>query len=291
MGWNEFFSRAKSVLTTELFQIGDTPTTLSTLLLVGLIVLATFRGSRTLRRAVEGRLQKKGGSVGTVGAATALIHYAVLGIGLSIAAQTAGIDLTALFAAGAVFAVGLGFAMQTIAQSFVSGIILLVERSIRPGDIIESEGEPVRVVKMGIRSTVVRTRDGEDIILPNSQLVQGSVTNYTMEDSTIRICFDVGVSYRSDMKLVARTLRESAEALEGRTETPPDVFMEEFGDNAVIFRVAVWIDDPWRRAFSRSALAELIWDAFQEHGIVIAFPQLDLHLDRNVEAALAERAA
>jgi len=85
------------------------------------------------------------------------------------------------------FPVGLGFAMQNIAQNFVSGLILLVERAIKPGDIVEVEGRVVRVLKMGIRTTIARTRDDEEIIIPNASLVQSSVKNYTLEDSYFRI--------------------------------------------------------------------------------------------------------
>src|SRR4030095_8726722 len=100
-------------------------------------------------------------------------------VGLTLALHLAGIKLGAVFAAGAVFAVGLGFAMQNIAQNFVSGVILLVERSIEPGDVIEVNTQVVRVHQMGIRATLVRTLDDEDMIVPNSILVQTTVKNYT----------------------------------------------------------------------------------------------------------------
>jgi small-conductance mechanosensitive channel len=295
MDWKNLFSTIREVLNTQFFQIGDTPITLSTVITVLVIILVTMRGSRALRRAVERRLERRGGSAGTVGAASKLLHYAVLVIGFSVAAQTAGINLTALFAAGAVFAVGLGFAMQTIAQNFVSGIILMVERSIGPGDVLDVEGRAVKVMRMGIRATVVQTRDGEDIIMPNSTLVQSSVTNYTMNNEVTRTRFQVGVVYSADMKLVRDTLLEVGKAFdESAANTEPEVLMIEFGDNSVIFELAVWIADAWRLRSLRSKVADQIWWAFKEQGITIAFPQLDVHFDPPVASgfeALAGRAA
>jgi potassium-dependent mechanosensitive channel len=116
-----------------------------------------------------------------------------------------GLDLK-LFAAGAVFAVGLGFAMQNIVQNFVSGVILMVERTIKPDDVLEVEGDIVRVQKMRIRATMVRTRNEEELIIPNSTLVQGAVKNYTLTDSRFLLGTVVGVTYGSDMQLVREVL-------------------------------------------------------------------------------------
>ena len=295
MDWKTALTQVDDVLNTTFFRIGSTGITLSLVLTIIVIVIATVISARAARKAVEARLAKRGGSEGAVGAAGSLLRYAILSIGLSIAAQTAGIDLTALFAAGAVFAVGLGFAMQTIVQNFVAGIILMSERSIRPGDVIEVEGRPVKVAAMGIRSTVVKTRDGEDIIVPNSNLVQSSVKNLTMDASIVRIRFQVGVVYSSDMALVKQTLEEAARSMpDAVVEEGVDVLLVEFGDNAVVFDVGVWVSDAWRLRQYKSLLAERIWWAFADKGITIAFPQLDVHFDPPVVdglRALSGRAA
>jgi potassium-dependent mechanosensitive channel len=295
MTWNEALEKLGTTLNVEVVRIGATTVTPLTVIAALCIVLGTIWGSRAIRRTLERRLERRGGSAGTVGAVTSLVHYGVLSAGLAVAAQTIGIDLTALFAAGAVFAVGFGFAMQNIAQNFVSGIILLVERSIRPGDIINVEGRVVKILRMGIRATVVETRDSEEVILPNSNLVQSAVTNYTLRETVYRMWFRVGVSYASDMVAVRNALLTAAskveEALAGR---PPEVLLVEFGDNAVLFEVGVWIGDPWRVRALRADLADKIWWSFQEAGITIAYPQLDVHFDPPVGgglAALAERAA
>ena len=132
---------------------------------------------------------------GSAKATARLVHYVVLCVGLSVAVHTLGVNLTALFTAGAIFAIALGFAMQNITQNFVSGIILLVERTIKPGDIIEAEGRMVQVTKLGMRATVVRTWDSDDFIIPNSLLVASTVKNFTLRDRLHRLRCLVGVSY------------------------------------------------------------------------------------------------
>jgi small-conductance mechanosensitive channel len=169
----------QQVLDRELFRISGTPVTLSTVVGVFVFIVATFWISRALRKAAERVLVWKGEQTAVVG------------------------TVTALFAAGAIVAVGLGFAMQSIAQNFVAGIILLSERAIKPGDVLEVEGKLVRVVRMGIRSSVARSRDGEDLIIPNATLIQTTVKNFTLRDSSYRIRARVGVVYGSDMRVVS----------------------------------------------------------------------------------------
>lgn len=273
-------SRAANV---TLFEIAGTRVTVAALLTALLVLLATFWIARWLRRLTERAMERLGTKPGTRGAVAGLVYYLSLLVGIGVSLETAGIDLTGLFAAGAVFAVGLGFAMQSIAQNFVAGVILLTERAIKPGDVLEVDGHVVRVRELGIRTTVATTRNGEDLVIPNALLIQTIVKNYTFENSHYRVRVGVGVSYDSDMKRVRATLERVAEemteqwAVAGRS---PQVFMTGFGDNAVQWEVAIWMGDPWHMPAARSALHEAIWDAFAEAGIVIAYPQLDLHLDR-----------
>jgi small-conductance mechanosensitive channel len=201
-------------------------------------------------------------------------------VGLGVGLQTVGINLGALFAAGAVVAVAVGFAMQNILQNFVSGVILLAERSITESDVLEVDGRIVRVVKMGTRATVARTRDDEEIIIPNSMLVQSSVTNYTLGDSLYRIRAQVGVAYESHMPDVMEVLRAAGESVPNRVlEKDPIVLLLEFGDSSVVFEASIWAEDPWAARVTRSALNMAIWHHLKEAGITIAFPQVDVHFD------------
>jgi small-conductance mechanosensitive channel len=198
-----------------------------------------------------------------------------------------GIELKALFAAGALFAIAIGFAMQNIASNFVSGVILLFERTIKPGDVIEVDGRLMTIKELGIRATLARALNEEDLIIPNSVLVQSTVKNYTLRDTLYRIDATVGVVYASDMRVTMETLRRAADTVPWRSpEREPAILMREFGSSSVDFMVSVWTNDPWALRQQRSVLNEAIWWALKEDGITIAFPQLDVHFDSKMDKAL-----
>ncbi len=275
----------------RLFEIGGTQVTVATLVTIVIAVVVTIGVARFFRRLVEGALVSRGVKSGQAEAIGALLRYVVLVIGFGVALDTVGVELTALFAAGAFFAVGLGFAMQSIAQNFVAGVILLAERSIKPGDILQVEGRVVKVREMGIRASIGRSLDGEDLVIPNGVLIQTTVTNYTLKDAAYKIRVAVGVVYGSDMAVVKATLQRVADEVSKAyavADTTPQVLLTAFGDNSVNWEVAIWMNDPWAVRPAVSALHEAIWWAFKERQIVIAFPQLDVHFDPTVTAGLAE---
>lgn len=274
----------------KLFNLGSTPITVGTLIVIIVVLVASWLVSWGLTRAIKKALSLRGlKDEGTIGVVTRLTHYLVMGAGLFVALRIAGIDLSALFAAGALFAVAIGFAMQNMTANFVSGVILLTEGAIKPGDVLQVEGRMVRVRDMGIRATVARTLDDEDVIIPNSVLVQSAVTNYTYRDSLMRLRVLVGVSYGSDLRQVRKTLEEAAGELSLRSPArDPVILLAEFGSSSVDFEVSVWIDDPWISRRARSDLRQSIWWAFKQEGITIAFPQLDLHLDEPVVESLQQ---
>jgi small-conductance mechanosensitive channel len=238
---------------------------------VSVALILSFILQRALKRTLAHRFAKQ---PGTLAAILRLIHYSIIIIGFGIGLQTIGIDISALFAAGAVFAIAIGFAMQNIVQNFVSGIILLIERTIKPGDILEIEDTVVKVVDMGIRTTVVRTWREEEVIMPNSIFAQAAVKNYTLNDNEFRLGVTVGV------------LEKTAQDLPWRLPQPePRVLLQDFGDSAVIFGVYVNIDDPWKQRVYMSELRKAVWFAFKEAGITIAFTQVDIHFDQPVTEA------
>jgi len=272
-----------------LFKIAGTEVTLFSIILFLLTIVASYIISSLLQRALKKWGQHKfAEKKGTLAAMLRLTHYTVLVIGLGIGLQMIGISLSTLFAAGAIFAIAIGFAMQNVAQNFVSGIILLAERSIKPGDILEVEGIVVKVVDMGIRTTVVRTWREEDMIMPNSIFAQTTVKNYTLQDNLFRLGVEVGVTYDSDMKKVIEVLEEIAHAVPWRSKTgDPRVLLQDFGDSAVIFGVYLTVDDPWKQRIYMSELRKALWFAFKDAGIVIAFNQMDVHFDPPVTDAIA----
>ncbi|MGH7336853.1 MAG: mechanosensitive ion channel family protein, partial [Myxococcota bacterium] len=150
------------------------------------------------------------------------------------------------------------------------------------------EGQMVKVVMLGIRTTVARTLDDEDLIVPNSTLVQSSVKNLTLRDTEYRMRVRVGVAYSSDMAEVDKALLRAAESAPGRLPSfDPRVLLLEFGSSSVDWEVSIWIGDPWRVRVLRSELLLAVWRELQAAGITIAFPQLDVHIDPEVERALA----
>jgi small-conductance mechanosensitive channel len=275
------------------FTVGDTPITLIRVFAAIAVLAAAWMFSAVLRNGLTRGMRARGvTSEGTLAATNRLMHYAVVIVGIGFALKALGVDISTLFAAGAVFALGLSFAMQNIAQNFVSGVILLLERSIKPGDVLEVEGRIVKVREMGIRATYAKTLDDEIIIVPNSTIVQSTVKSFTLRDTQYRLRTKIGVSYDSDMALVRHTLETTAAAFQARVQSQePLVMLLEIAESAVVWEVSVWIDDPWRMRRVRSALQESIWSAFRAEGITIAYSQVDVHLDAKTLEALSKHAA
>lgn len=273
----------------------DNPVTLQDLVVATAILFIARLISRYLRKALQPLADRAEPLVGqkTVKITLRVIHWLIILAGVIVALNTVGVSLSSLsglFTAGAVVTVAVGFAMQNIAQNFVSGALLAAERSIKAGDVLQVEGSVIRVENMGIRTTVARTRDDEEVIIPNSHLVQNTVRNFTYQDSIYRLRAPVGVAYDSDMKLVRRTLEEAAAGLDWRSSAKnPLVLLREFGSSSVLFEVSVWINDPWRAPQLHSELMEAVWFALKDAGVTIAFPQMDLHLDAAVLEALGRR--
>jgi small-conductance mechanosensitive channel len=281
-------SQIEQFMTSELFKVGTTAVTVVTLATALFIVLVSYLLSRGVRHALH-RFLLRGGiaPTGEIGAIERLAHYFIVMLGIMIALRTTGIKLDALFTAGAVFAVGFGFAMQNIMQNFVSGVILLFERTIKPGDVIEVGGQIVKVQQMSIRTTIVRTLDEEDVIVPNSSLVQTNVKNFTLEDNIYRVRVNVGVSYSADVPQVKALLLECARSMDYREKGfEPRVLLLNFGASALEFEASVWMRDPWNHRIAGSQLREAIWAALRDKQIALAFPQLDIHFDSPVAESL-----
>src|SRR5210317_537338 len=288
LNFDNFYDPLLEISSKPLFTLSGTDVTLFSIfifiLLIIVSVVLSFVLQRGLKKTLAHRFQKR---EGTLTALLRLIHYTVVIIGFGIALQTIGINISALFAAGAVFAIAIGFAMQNIVQNFVSGIILMVERSIAPGDILEVEGQVVKVIEMGIRTTVVRTWRDEELIMPNSIFSQSTVKNYTLRDNEFRLGVEVGVHYDSDMKKVIKVLEEAASKITWRLPEPePRVLLQDFGDSAVVFGVYLNVDEPWKQRVYMSDLRKALCFALKDAGITIAFHQVDIHLDPPVNEAI-----
>lgn len=276
------------ILGFQLLHLRGTPITVGSVLTVAVIVAVGWLVSTLIRRSTRRAWLKRGTyDARNIDSLLRLLHYGIVLITLSIALETIGVDLSTLFAAGAIFAIGIGFAMQNVMQNFVSGVILLGERTIRPGDVLEIDGTVVRIEEMGMRSTRVRTRFEEEMIVPNSILVTSTIKNFTLRDPLFRVRTGVGVAYASDLKVVFKALEHTARTFSGAVEgKDPLVLLTEFGSSSVHFEVSVWTDDPWSSRRLLSQLNEAIWWALKDAGVTIAFPQQDIHLDPDVVDAL-----
>ena len=288
MTFQEVLSALDRVLNTEIITLSGQAITAISLITFALIIFLTVTASRLLQKSANRAMDSRSiHDAATRAITTKLISFTVLGVGVATAVTNIGINLGALFAAGAVFAVGISFAFQNVAQNFLSGLILLFERSIKPMDVLEVEDRVVRVEKMGIRATVARTRDDEQLIIPNTVLAQGTVKNFTMSDSHYRIRVPVGVEYGSDLKHVRQVLEQTVSGEQWRSLRDPVVQLMGFGDSSVDYDVSVWTADPWTAPMVSSGLHEEIWWALKGADVVIAFPQLDVHLAPALEAAVA----
>ena len=208
-----------------------------------------------------------------------LLTSVVWAVATMLALSTLGVDLTALWAGSAALLVGVGIGLQGFFNDVVSGFVLLFEGGVAVGNVLEVDGELVRVERIDLRSTRVVTVTGELIVLPNSKVAGEAVINLSQGDSAMRIRVDVGVAYGSDVELVMRLLSEAMAAQPEVLTTPsPAVFFQDFADSSLHFSVTGWLDDPWDRMGIQSRVRMAIDERFRAHNVTIPFPQRDLHI-------------
>jgi small-conductance mechanosensitive channel len=262
-----------------LFEVSQTKISLISFIFILAIVWATFITAKLVQRAVERYLTDKNVAAGPRASISRLTRYTVITVGIITALDTAGISLTSLAALGAVLMVGIGFGLQNIAQNFIAGIILLFERPVSVGDIVQVQGINGKVIDIGARSTIIQTRDDITIIVPNSQFISEQVINESFTGTRIRVCANVGVAYGSDIEKVKSTLLEVAQRHPKILKTPaPGVGFSNFGDSSLDFGLYVWIEDLWEKGAILSDLRFEMERLFREREIEIPFPQRDIHI-------------
>ena len=274
-------SRVRQLLTHE-FSIGAVSISIGSVLLFGLILwLATWIGRivRTLLR--DDVLSRMSVSTGQADAWATLAQWAILVVGILFAAASAGIAGGQLAVLAGALGVGIGFGLQNIVNNFVSGFILIFEQPIKVGDKIEISSLSLlgEVRRIGIRSSTIRTFEGADVVVPNSNLIQSEVINWTLSDSKRRFQVDVGVKYGTDPQRVIDLLLEVAREHERVLKYPePTALFMGFGDSALNFRLNMWSATFDEFFQLRSDMAVRINDMLKAEGIEIPFPQRDLHL-------------
>lgn len=213
-----------------------------------------------------------------------VISYVVFALGLVVGLESLGLNLSSLVVVGGALGIGVGLGLQAIVSNFVAGLILLLEQPIKLGDRIEVGNTMGDVVSLRARSTWIRTNENVVIIVPNSDFINQSVTNWTANDRQVRISLRFGIGYDCDPKTVREITLGVAKAHRDVLPDPPsEVIFIEFGDSSLNFELRVWttqqVQTPMRL---KSDLYFAIFEAFREHKIEIPFPQRDLHI-RSIE--------
>ena len=194
-----------------------------------------------------------------------------------------GVKLTALAVFGGAFGVGIGFGLQKITSNFISGIILLLEKSIESGDLIELEDVYGVIKNINSRYTLIETFDGKEIMVPNEDFMTNRVTNWTFSNTKGRVEILIGVSYDSNVKKAKELILEAANEHPSSLKDPkPSCFLKEFGDSSINFILYFFISDITKgRLGPSSEIMESIWEKFKENEIELPFPQMDVHVKKD----------
>ena len=249
-------------------------------LLVALLVAVFWCSSRTKRFLFNRLLAQSGLDRSVQYAIAQIVSNIVLVLGIFIVLENAGIHLAALAVFAGAVGVGVGFGLQNIASNFISGLVILTERPITIGDRVEVAGIAGQVEHIRARSTVIRTNDNIIMIVPNTKFIDSPVTNWTYGDLRVRFRVPVGVAYGSDIARVCELLlRVADENPQTLKEPAPTVFLDQFGENSIDFKLIVWSSEMSARPSRyRSDLNFAIAQKFNEAGIEFPFPQRDLHI-------------
>lgn len=278
--FSEYLNPVFELLNYNLFALGNAKITPLSILYVLLFSIALIYVSKKLRDLLIRKLLTK--TKLDLGAQTAIgtmVRYVFLLVGFLIIIQTVGIDLTTLNVLAGAVGVGIGFGLQNIANNFISGLIILMERPIKVGDRIEVDGVSGSVMAIGARSTRVKTNDNISIIVPNSKFISENVVTWSFNTDRVRFRIPVGVSYDSDIDLVSKLLIQVGEENKDvLAEPPPAVRLIEFGDNSLNFQLWVWSSSKLHRpGVLKSDINFAISRKFRQNNIEIPFPQRDLN--------------
>lgn len=263
------------------FDLGEKRFSLLWVVTIAITILVLYTAARVVNRIAGHIIGSSDGLDPTqklLGQKIAGVVVIVLAFFIGI--DTLGIDLTALSFFSGAFGLAIGFGLQKTIGNLFAGIILLLDRSIKPGDVIAVGDSFGWVNKIGVRAVSVITRDGKEHLIPNEDLMTTPVENWSYSDRNVRMRIPIGVSYNSDMQLVEKLLHQAVDdAPRVLSEPAPRVWMTEFADNSVNWEIRAWIADPEGGMGNiRGDVLMRVWNLFKEHGIEIPFPQRDLYI-------------
>lgn len=263
------------------FSVGGTRVSLLTLLQAAIALLILFAVVRLLGRVVNHSISRAAG----LDATQKLLAQKLVGVVLLIGAffigiDLVGVDLTALAVFSGAFGLAIGFGFQKTFGNLIAGIILLWDRSIKPGDVIAVGDSFGHVTKIGVRAVSIVTRDGKEHLIPNENLMTQEVENWSYSTTNVRVHIPVGVSYECDIALAQKLMIQAASESERVLKSPaPNVWLREFGESSVDHDILVWISDPEGGVGNvQSDILNRLWVLFKENDIQIPFPQRDIHV-------------
>ncbi|MBP7370465.1 MAG: mechanosensitive ion channel [Arenimonas sp.] len=260
--------------------VGKFTISIGSLLLFPLTVYVAYWIAKTIRAVLnEDVFPNISLPRGVGNSVSSILYYTIIMAGFFIALAAAGFELSQLGMIISALSVGIGFGLQTVVNNFISGLILMLERPVQPGDTIEVSGTLGKVREIGMRATTLTTFEGADVVVPNGMLLSEKMINWTLSSDNRRVDIPIGVSYGSDPNMVLALLSDVAHATQGVSANPaPTVLFTGFGDSALNFSVRAWTTSYDDSVFIRSNMAVRILNALQEAGIDIPYPQRDLHL-------------
>jgi potassium efflux system protein len=255
--------------------------TLIDLLVAVMAVIVTIVAAGNVPSLIEIILRQRPSiTAGSRLASATLARYTIAVIGIGFTLSTIGINWGKLQWLVAALGVGIGFGLQEIVANFISGLIILMERPIRVGDMVTVGEISGTVSRVQIRATTIRTRDRQELLVPNKEFITGRVLNWSLSDEIVRIRANVGIAYGSDVENALRLIGEAAnEHPDVLADPAPLVTFEEFGDNALILGLRCFVESLDVRLETGTSLHRAINQKFNDAGISIAFPQRDIHLD------------
>jgi len=261
--------------------VGSVRISILTLINGVIAFILLFWGVGVLSRLFERQMRKLPNITPSVRVLiTKSVKIVLFAIAILIGLQTLGIDLTALTVFGGAIGLGLGFGLQKVVSNLFSGVILLLDRSVKPGDVIEVGGTYGWVNSLGARHVSVLTRDGVEHLIPNENLITEHVINWSYSSPNVRLKIPLSVAYHSDVEHVMALMEAAASNVARVLKDPaPAARLVNFGDSAIELELRVWIQDPQGGVVNvRSAILLEIWRSFKEHEIEIPFPQREVAL-------------
>lgn len=212
------------------------------------------------------------------------VRYVVFVLVFFMILSYTGINVTPFLAASAALLVGVGLALQELFQDVIGGIVIMLDKSIGVGDVVEVDGKVGKVFEINLRSTRALTRDDKVLIVPNHMFIRNSIYNYTQNHEATREKVEVGVAYGSDTQLVSDLLLRSVSNQQNVRKNPePVVIFQDFGDSALIFSLLYFVEDSFIAPVTSSEIRFKIDKLFRENGVTIPFPQRDVHLFQRSE--------